>query len=437
MNIKIYFKQAWAMMRQNKLFTSIYVAGTALAIATTMIMAIVYYVKIAPIYPEVNRKRTFFITTGREVNRSTNSTSQSNWSLHAVKDWFYTLKNVEAVSAYVNDWNAGDYIQPTDGGGIFPVVLKATDPNFFRIFEFSFIEGKPFTDIDLQSGLRTAVISDELSQRLFGTKKDVVGQTFSMNYVEYRVVGVVKSASFLCKQAYAHVYVPYTTHKEASSNFGSTSLLGYMCVTLMVKDDAQEDLMREEINELVRKFNASQEEITFSIYNQPRSHLLTVFQTRLSDVDFTWGNVIKQYLLILLVLLLVPALNLSGLIAGRMETRLAEMGVRKSFGANRGGLLWQVIWENLLLTLLGSLLGLVFAWIALFVCREWIFALFDTRPSVAIEGVSTSVSAEMLFAPSVFVIAFLICMVLNLLSAFIPAWNSLRNPIVKSLNEKR
>lgn len=32
-------------MRQNKLFTSIYVAGTALAIATTMIMAIVYYVR--------------------------------------------------------------------------------------------------------------------------------------------------------------------------------------------------------------------------------------------------------------------------------------------------------------------------------------------------------------------------------------------------------
>ena len=52
-------------MRQNKLFTSIYVAGTALAIATTMIMAIVYYVKIAPIYPEVNRNRTLFSASYR------------------------------------------------------------------------------------------------------------------------------------------------------------------------------------------------------------------------------------------------------------------------------------------------------------------------------------------------------------------------------------
>ena len=97
--IKQYFKQAWTMMKQNKLFTSIYVAGTGLAIATTMIMAIVYYVKIAPIYPEVNRNRTLYISTGREINHSNKNTNQSNWSLQAVKEWFYPLKNVEAVSA--------------------------------------------------------------------------------------------------------------------------------------------------------------------------------------------------------------------------------------------------------------------------------------------------------------------------------------------------
>lgn len=34
----LYVKQAWEMVKQNKLFTSIYVAGTALA--TTMIMAV-------------------------------------------------------------------------------------------------------------------------------------------------------------------------------------------------------------------------------------------------------------------------------------------------------------------------------------------------------------------------------------------------------------
>ena len=110
----------------------------------------------------------------------------------------------------------------------------------------------------------------------------------------------------------------------------------------MVKDGAQEKLLREEINELVRKFNASQEQVELSIYNQPRSHLLTVFQTFVSR-EFSWIDIIKEYLLIILALLLVPALNLSGMIAGRMEVRLAEMGVRMSFGANRNVLLGQVM----------------------------------------------------------------------------------------------
>ena len=60
--IKQYFKQAWTMMRQNKLFTSIYVAGTGLSIAFTMVLFIIYYVKFAPVYPEYNRDRTLVIS---------------------------------------------------------------------------------------------------------------------------------------------------------------------------------------------------------------------------------------------------------------------------------------------------------------------------------------------------------------------------------------
>ena len=46
MIIKGYIKQAWNLMKQNKLFTGIYVAGTGLAIAMTMTVFIVLYVNI-------------------------------------------------------------------------------------------------------------------------------------------------------------------------------------------------------------------------------------------------------------------------------------------------------------------------------------------------------------------------------------------------------
>ena len=55
--ITLYLKQAWALLKQNPLFSSLYILGTGLAIAMTMIMAVVYYVKLAPVYPEVNRAK--------------------------------------------------------------------------------------------------------------------------------------------------------------------------------------------------------------------------------------------------------------------------------------------------------------------------------------------------------------------------------------------
>ena len=57
----LYLRQALHMMKEEKLFSGIYIAGTALAIAFTMVMAIVYYVKLAKIYPEVNRDKMVYI----------------------------------------------------------------------------------------------------------------------------------------------------------------------------------------------------------------------------------------------------------------------------------------------------------------------------------------------------------------------------------------
>jgi putative ABC transport system permease protein len=173
------------------------------------------------------------------------------------------------------------------------------------------------------------------------------------------------------------------------------------------------------------------------LWKQPTSHWLSVFQSYPSDASFNPWKTVAYLVVVVLVLLLVPALNLSGLIASRMESRLAEMGVRKSFGAGRRVLLSQVMWENFFLTLAGGLLGLILAWTTVYLSREWIFTLLNDWMVEAPQDANVYVSGEMLFAPAVFVIAFLLCLALNLLSALLPAWMSLRKPIVYSLYEKR
>ena len=43
--IRVYFRQAWIMLKQNRLFSSVYIVGTGLSIALVMVLFVIYYVK--------------------------------------------------------------------------------------------------------------------------------------------------------------------------------------------------------------------------------------------------------------------------------------------------------------------------------------------------------------------------------------------------------
>ena len=431
-------KQAWALLRQNPLFSTLYIVGTGLAIGMTMTVALIFYVKLAPIYPEENRGRTLYLQQAMFTGEK--QSWQAGLSYRALQDWALGLENAEAVSAGLDDAAMMDaYIQPDDRSGDFQPIVKLVDPAFFRVYTFRFLEGNPFTEADLQSGIRTAVITDDLARRLFGAVEGAVGKTFSLDYKRYRVCGVVRGGSFLTLDSYAKVYVPYSVspdYRKAESP-DLFPYFGRFRLTFLVKDAAQARALKDEVKDVTRRLNLEhKDQWKMNLYDQPLTHvratlLLGNVTGSGSDLNLIVGIVVVVWF----VLLLVPALNLSGMIASRMESRLAEMGVRKSFGAGRSKLLGQVMWENLLLTLLGGLLGLVVAWVLLCVGHEWIFSILSDMPIPA--GASAYVSGEMLFAPAVFGCALLFCVVLNMMSALVPAWLSLRKPIVNSLYERR
>lgn len=255
--LKTYFKQALALSRQNCLFSTLYIAGTGLAIAMTVVMALVYYVKLAPVYPEENRANILYLTSASFHSDEKKSTLQAGLSYQALQDWVYPLKNVVEVSAQLgSDMEEGGYIQPADRSGDFRPAVKLVDPAFFRIYPLRFLEGHPFTDADLESGIREAVISDDLARRLFGTVEGVVGRSFSLDYVNCRVCGVVRGASYLTSQSYAQVYLPYSTapnyRKALAAYF---PYCGGFSVTFLVKDGAQADALRAEIADVTRRLN--------------------------------------------------------------------------------------------------------------------------------------------------------------------------------------
>ena len=104
--ISLYIKQAWTMLRQDRLYSSIYITGTGLSIALTMTLFVILYVKFAPLYPEYKRDRTLIINAVSMTPKDT--TSNNFWQStpnYKLVEKLRELQNIDAVTGIVCEWN--------------------------------------------------------------------------------------------------------------------------------------------------------------------------------------------------------------------------------------------------------------------------------------------------------------------------------------------
>ncbi|MBR8764286.1 putative ABC transporter permease YknZ [Porphyromonas levii] len=426
--LKQYIKQAWRVLRENPVLSTISILGTALAICMIMVMVMTYQIKNAPYPPEVNRDRTLYVKWMRG-----NSKGNSDGSFSGLMGYQFAsqvlkpIKSAEAVAiAYgltrltLVSRPGSDIAESYD--------LRRVDEGFWKVFEFDFIDGSPFDLADVSSGLRKAVLSESLAKKVFG-RTDVSGERIELNYTGYTVQGVVKDVSTLAEAAYGQLWTPITS--EPMLFEGAEGMSGICRAYILAKSSQDFPKIRAEIEALKEAYNAGTTEYSADLSGQPDNHFSYIHRENPGDIPEV-KKIVRQLALTLLLLLIVPAINLSGITMSQMRKRLSELGLRRSFGATRKEVMKQVMVESLMSTLLGGAIGLVLAFASSYVLK---FVLFSVRTFGILQG-ELSVDPFSLITPTVFFIALLFCLLLNLLSALLPAWRVSRVPIVESLQSK-
>ena len=416
--IKQYIKQSIQMLKENRLVSVISIAGTAISIAMIMVVVLVFQLQFANFYPENNRDRMMYVDSGTEVKTS-NGWNRGNMSPEAVKECFYSLEIPEAVSGYAMQ------LKPLSipGKRMYKgYQIKYTDTGFWKVFSFRFLTGKPFTQADFDSGITQAVVSESVARKLYGTT-DVVGKTVIIDLTTYTVCGVVKDVSRAADTAFGDVWVPYTTDRILMTNTSSENMAGWFSICLLAKDSRDFEAIRHELLKQIERYNGMKQDAKINFFENP----ITRFDIAIGSIGQRKVDV-KDYLLetgsLLLFLLLVPALNLLGVTQSAVQKRRAEMGVRKAFGATYGVLVRQILYENSVITLIGGLVGLLLSLLLLPVCKDFLLQSRDT-----------ALSGDMIFQPAVFLLALFFSLLLNLLSAGIPAMRIARQKIVISLKD--
>ncbi|MES2808568.1 MAG: FtsX-like permease family protein [Bacteroidota bacterium] len=408
--LKNYFKIAIAVLKRRKFFTFISLFGISFTLTILMVLTAFMDDVINPTYPDLKRDRSLYIGHVELRNSKEGWMNRSSPSFYFLNHYAGSLKTPVNMTIFSTNTAASAYVNNKK------VVLdmKYTDAAFWEVADFDFTEGKPYDKSQIDGSQPLTVITEKTKADYFGGEQNVVGKYIEADNIRYRVIGVVKNPSVTSNTYYASLYLPYTLSKF---NYKNTDIMGGSNAVLLAKTPVDREKIRKEYAQLVTKIPTGSKEM-----DQLFSHADTYFGDKVRGLMGSGTETGQRRFLLMMSLaiglfLLLPTINLVNINITRIMERSSEIGVRKAFGASSKTLVYQFIVENLILTLIGGLLGVLFSALALNFINQ----------SDILEGLHLSLNFTILFY------GFIACLVFGILSGVYPAWRMSKLAIVTAL----
>jgi putative ABC transport system permease protein len=360
--LKNYLKIALKVFGRRKFFTAISLFGISFTLLVLTVVTALIDHAMAPTAPETRMPQT--LTLSRTIMYGPNSTWGGDAGYRLIDRYARKLPGVDLLSIMTRAESVNSYVR----GVALTSTRKGTDGGFWTIMRFTFLEGAPYTQADVDAARFVAVINAATRDRFFDGQP-AVGKTLEADGQRFQVVGVVDNVSRMRTQSSADLYVPYTT---AKTDAYKREFLGDFNAVALLHPGADPLQVTAEFNSRLRAFDFS-EVPNGQDYKSVVAPFETLFDSYARQLPWADGKNPEsqgwQLRLLLagsaLLFMLLPAMNLMNLNMSRILERSSEIGVRKAFGASSHTLVVQFVVENLLLTIIGGLIGFVFSQIVL------------------------------------------------------------------------
>jgi predicted permease len=290
--------------------------------------------------------------------------------------------------------------------------------NYFSTLGVGVFAGRTLSDADDQAGAAPAVVmSYQAWQSDFGSDLSVVGATFYLQSHPFTVVGI-GPPGFFGDRISANppaFWIPLSAEPLLAQ---ANSILQHpdecwLYVMGRVRPNVALLPLQEKISSHLRQWIAVQDEYKRDKASKILSRLhviLTPGGAGIQDLQEKTGNELYLLLTIAGFVLLVACANVANLLLARGAQRKAEISMRMALGAARPRLIRQMLTESMLLSCLGGLAGLAFAYAG---TRSILALAFPDSPHSAIN-----------VTPSLAVLgfAFVLSLITGVVFGIVPAW---------------
>jgi predicted permease len=298
--------------------------------ANTAIFTVVYATLLAPMpYPEPDQ----LVMVWSKIQGDRNGISAGDFT-----DW----KNQNTVFQDLNAWSGGSFNLATKDQPEY-VEGQFTTPGMYRMMGVKFRYGRDFLPEEGTAGKEHVVILLNKLWKRLGSDPNIIGKQIRIDGTPYNVVGVL--APGVTDRLDQWLIAPLVFKPEQlNHDFHWLLAMGRLKPGVTIKQaQANMDTVTDNIAKVYPKSNKGWGAIVHPLKNDflPKERIQTLW-TLLGAVGFV---------------LLIACVNVANLVLAKGMTRQKEVAIRTSLGASRKDIFVQVLTENLLLALVGGLLG--------------------------------------------------------------------------------
>jgi putative ABC transport system permease protein len=361
--LKNYFKIAWRTLYDNKLYSTLNMAGLTFGMTWFFLIGLYLYDELTFDSQHSKADHIYRIIEHKQVNNESTTIAAAGFKLAEESK----RKIAGVINTTIMQRTGRANLVNPDNPVPFQETVTMADENFLQVFDFPLLAGDQTTALRAPNCM---VINEDLAKRLFGTT-DVMGKTIKWSHIEspMTITGILKNHPRNSSFDFNSLTSEATNYNsEGFKNFIATDWLSNgFSVYALLSPGADPTTVAANMSKLVRANFTPPAGTRFSFRLQPLKdmHLRSegiVDGARNTNVDaMPQGSVyyIKLFSFIAFFVLLIAGINYTNLNTARASARLKEIGIRKTIGAVSRNLFWQFLVESMLVAFISFVLSLI------------------------------------------------------------------------------